>query len=166
MLAKKSSFSHYAIKILIFGFVILFHITGNINISIKTASPFLFIPLLIAFCMFSSPLKSAFIGIVLGAAADCIKPGCYCFNTIFFFLLAVAVCLCANSLVNKNIHSAIALSLIGCVLFFLTFWLFFSAFSNPYKTAISILLQHSLPSAIYSAIFIFPFYYIFKYLNK
>ena len=166
MLAKKSSFLHYATNILVFGIIILFHITGNINISIKTASPLLFLPLIIAFCMFSSPSKSAFVGIILGAALDCIKPGCYCFNTIFFFLLAVAVCLCANSLVNKNIRSAIALSLIGCILFFFTFWLFFSAFSNTYKTAISVLLQHSLPSAIYSAIFIFPFYYIFKYLNK
>ena len=153
-------------NIFIFFVVIIFQISGAVDISIKTATPILLLPLLTAYAVFNPLTYCAIAGLVAGACLDSIANGAYCFNTIALFLLSVAVSLAANNLFNKNIRAATALSFITSGLYYLLLWLFFYAWNMPEGDSMRFLLSYALPSAVYTAIFIFPFYFIFKAFEK
>ncbi len=166
MTGKKRNLYVLAANIFIFFFVIMFQISGAVDISIKTATPLVILPLLTAYAIFYSLPSCAVAGIVAGACLDGITNGAYCFNTITLFLISVAVCLAANNLFNKNIQSAVALSLITSAVYYLLLWQFFYAWGVPVEQSLRYLLSYALPSAVYTALFIFPFYFIFKFFEK
>ncbi len=153
------------VNILLFAVVILFHISDIADISIKTASPLLILPLLSAFSIFSSPSKSVLAGFIAGASLDavCAKFG---FNTVCLMLISLAVCLAANNLFNKNIRAAVVISLISASLYFICLWVTFHLFGATIEDSLGYLLKYGFPSAIYSAVFIFPFFYIYRYLEN
>lgn len=151
---------------LILFFTILFTVSGVIDISIKNATPLALISLVSAFSIFNSVGKCAAVGFITGACLDSVQVGSYCFNTIIFMVLAVVVFLISNNLFNKNIQSAVALSLIMSVLYFGLKWVFFFAFGSSLQDSMTYLLSYALPSAVYSAAFIFPFYYLYRFFDK
>lgn len=152
--------------ILLFFFAILFQITGIPDITIKTATPLLLVPMITAFSVYSSLPAAAVTGFVTGACLDGMASGTYCFNTIVLMLTGVAVYLTANNLFNKNVQSATALSLITAGIYFSLKWLVFYAFGVSVQDSMEYLLSFALPSALYTSLFIFPFYYLFRYFNK
>lgn len=166
MTGKKRNLYVSAANIFIFFFVIVFQISGAVDISIKTATPQILLPLLTAYAVFYPLPSCAVAGIVAGACLDGIVNGAYCFNTIVLFLISAAVCLAANNLFNKNIQSAVALSLITAAIYYLLQWQFFYAWGVPVGDSLGYLLSYALPSALYTAVFIFPFYFIFKFFEK
>ena len=166
MTGKKQNFLVLAANILIFFFVIVFQVSGAVDISIKTATPLVILPLITAYAVFGSLPACAVAGIIAGACLDGVANGAYCFNTITLFLISVAVCLAANNLFNKNIQSAVALSLITSAVYFLLLWQFFYAWGVPVKDSLGFLLSYAMPSTLYTALFIFPFYFIFKFFEK
>lgn len=163
---KKNKWLLIFANILIFLFVILFTISGVVDISIKHATPLILIPLVTAFSIFNSVEKSAFAGLVVGACLDSVQIGAYCFNTIAFLILAVTVYLISNNLFNKNIQSAITLSLIVSLLYFLTKWGIYFTVGLSMEDSATYLLSYALPSAVYSAVFIIPFYYLYRHFEK
>lgn len=166
MLYKKSHPFINLLTLLIFFSIIILDSAKNFNISIKTATPFLLLPMLLAFSVFSGTSKSAVLGLILGAAADSVAGGSYCFNTIILLVMGTAACLCANNLFNKNIRATIVLSFVFSVIYYFAQWITFHAFGRTSKEALEYLFSFSLPSAIYTSLFIIPFYLIFRYFNK
>jgi len=162
---KKNKGLLISANILLFFFVIIFTVSGVVNISIKNATPLVLIPLVCAFSIFNSVGKSATAGFVVGACLDSMQVGTYCFNTIAFLLMAVLVYLIANNLFNKNIQSAVTLSLIMSLMYFGAKWLIFFFFGLSAKDSMTYLLSYAFPSAMYSAVFIFPLFYLYRYFD-
>lgn len=166
MLYKKSHPFITLFTVLIFFSVIILDSTKGFDISIKTAAPFLLLPMLLAFAVFGSTSKSAVLGLVLGACADSVASGSYCFNTIVLLIIGTAACLCANNLFNKNIRATVVLSFIFSIIYYFAQWVIFHAIGHTSKAALEYLFSFSLPSAMYTSIFILPFYFIFRYFDK
>ena len=154
------------LNILIFFFTLLFSNTNILTFSIKTASPLLILPLLTAFAIYHSPLSSALTGLVCGIFMDTVAADSYCFNAILLLVIGGFASFAANNLFNKNIQSAVVLSLINCVFYFVLLWLFFHTNNVSITDSAIYLLRYSLPSAVLSAIFILPLYYVYKHFNK
>ena len=154
------------LNILFFFVVILFHYTNAFNLKIYTATPMLVLPLLVAFSLFSSVSKAAAVGLFSGIFMDSVASGSRSFNALILMLIAAFVCVASNNLFNKNIQSAVVLSLICCIFYFVVYWIVFHTFSKELESSLAYLLKYALPSAVYSAAFIFPFYYIYKHFNK
>ena len=158
---------NYFLKILnffVFFILIIFETSGAVDISIKTAVPFILIPLLTAYSEFSTLSKSALAGFLTGASVDCVSADTFVFNTLVLMLLAVFVNLAANNLFNKNIFSALVMSLITAALYFVLMWAVFYLFSSTVEQSLTYLLGHALPSALYTSVFIVPFYYLYRYM--
>lgn len=166
MLAKKHHPWIFIANVLIFFTLILIHTSEFIDISIKTATPLLLLPLLTAFSVFAPIGSAAAAGFVSGAFLDSVAGSTYCFNTIVFMLIGVFVSLVANNLFNKNIFAAAVLSLITSGAYYLLLWLCFHCIGASAENSIGYLLRYALPSAVYTAVFIFPFYFLYKYFNK
>lgn len=154
------------LSFLIFFIVFLLHYSADIDISIKNASPLAVLPLLCAYSMFAQPSAAAAAGLVLGIAMDGVSMGTYCFNAIILMLSAALVSALAANLLNKNIRSAVLLSVLVSLFYYFMRWLVFYAFAEGTRGNLTYLLSFAFPSALYTAAFIFPFYFIYRYLNK
>lgn len=151
---------------LLFSVVYLLHTSPYINLSISTATPMLFLPLITAIAIFSTFWGGVCAGLAAGVLLDSVSTSFHCFNTIIFLVIAVSVWLLANNLFNKNIGAAFTLALISAALYKLLWWLFNYFFVLDIKESFALLLQYALPSAFYSAVFIVPLFYIYRWLNK
>lgn len=165
MLARKRHPFVFLLNFLIFALAVIFHPAEG-YIAIKTATPMLILPILCAFSVFGSVYTCAVAGFLAGVCFDAVTSGAYCFNTIAFIVLAVAVNLCSNNLFNKNIRSVTLLSLLSAVLYFVLKWIVFYAIGVGIADSLFYLLKYALPSAVYSAIFIFPFFFIYRKFDK
>ncbi len=166
MLKKRTSPIKIVLNIVIFFLVIILHTSEALDISIKTATPFLLLPLITAFSFFN-PLGACVIaGILSGALIDSVSSGAYCYNTILITILACFVSLASDNLFNKNIQSAAVLSFIVSGVYYVFLWLLFHNFGSSLEDSVGYLLSYAFPSAVYSALFIFPFYYICRILSK
>lgn len=166
MLEKKRHPGIFILNVLIFFILIIFHTSELVDISIKTATPLLILPLLTAFSLFEPIGASAVAGFISGAFLDSVADGSYCFNTVVLMLIGTFVSLFANNLFNKNIFAAAVLSVITSVIYYLLLWLFFHCFGTTVHSSLGYLLSYAFPSAVYSAVFIFPFYFLYRHFNK
>lgn len=153
-------------NICLFFLIIIFTLSGVIDISIKNATPLVLLPLVTAFSIFNSAGKSAFAGFIVGACLDSVQTGAYCFNTITFLIIAVLVYLISNNLFNKNIQSAVAVSLIMSALYFVLKWALFFTAGHSAQDSLTYLLGYAFPSAVYSAVFILPLYYLYRFFDR
>lgn len=163
---KKHPLIAFLTVFVFFAVIILNFSDGFSIISIKTATPFIILPVLCAYSLFSDIKRAAFAGFITGACADSVTSGSYCFNTIALLIIGVGVCLAANNLFNKNIRAAAVLSLIVSVLYFGADWLIFHAIGFNMQHSLEFLFSFSLASAIYTSVFVIPFYFLFKHFDK
>ena len=157
---KKHPLIAFLTVFVFFAVIILNFSDGFSIISIKTATPFIILPVLCAYSLFSDIKRAAFAGFITGACADS------CFNTIALLIIGVGVCLAANNLFNKNIRAAAVLSLIVSVLYFGADWLIFHTIGFNMQHSLEFLFSFSLASAIYTSVFVIPFYFLFKHFDK
>ena len=155
-----------AFNIIIFFVFSLLHYSDFLNFEIFDAGLTLLIPLLVAFSLWHSPIACAMAGMLSGIIMDLSAHGTYCFNAIVFLLIGVFVSVTSNTLFNKNLPSAIVISLICSLVYYLLQWAIFHTFSEGVNHSLTFLLEISIPSAILTALFIFPFYYLYKYVEK
>lgn len=156
----------FAFNVIIFFLISLLHYSDFLDIKIFSAGTTLLIPLLVAFSLWHSPLAAAMAGALSGMIMDSSAHGSYCFNAIVLLLIGTFVAVTSNTLFNKNLPSAIVLSLICSAIYYVLQWAIFHTFSEGINHGLAFLLQISLPSAILTALFIFPFYYLYKYIEK
>ena len=153
------------INFMLFFFAFIIHYTDSISISIKNAVPIIILPLLTAFAMFSSPAASAAVGLITGICMDGAASGALCFNAAVLMLAAALTSVCANNLFNRNVRSALLLSVIVTLVYFVLRWACFYAFSLSARDNLTYLLSYAFPSVIYTNIFVFPFYFLYKHFN-
>ena len=154
------------LNVLIFFISLLFYYTGILPLSIKGITPLLILPILTAFSIFNSPLVSAITGLLCGVFMDANTLDSYCFNAIMLVVLGAFVSVASNNLFNKNIFSAMVLSLITAIFYFVLQWAVFEINNITTKDSLIYLLKYALPTAVYSAVFIIPFYYLYRYFER
>lgn len=165
MTTKKNGLLKFIITISLFFTVTLCHTSEIIDISIKNATPMLLLSLITAFSFFSQLHSCVIMGLISGALIDSVAQKGYCFNTILFLIIAVAVNVMANTLFNKNIFAAFALSLLVCAAYYIALWICFHLIKHTMEDSLIYLFSYALPSAVYSSAFILPFYSLYKFLN-
>lgn len=166
MQAKKRHPVIGIITFFLFFTVLIFHSVGTVDISIKNAVPLVIIPLLTAFSMYNSVTVSTVVGLLVGIFMDGTASGTLCFNAIFFVLAAAFVSVLSENLFNRNIRSALLLSFLVSLSYYLLRWVFFCVIGASAHDNLTYLLRYAFPSIVYTNIFIFPFYFLFKYFNK
>ena len=166
MFKDKMSVAIKIINFFLFFFCLVFYCSGTFDISIKNATPFTVLPLLVAFSIFSTPLKSAVVGLICGIFVDSVANKSFSFNALILMLIAFFVCVTANNLFNQNIRAVAVISLLSSIIYFVLNWAVFYAFTSTVSDSTTYFLRYSLPSAIYTAILIFPFFYLYKYFEK
>ena len=162
---EKRSVKTAVISFFLFSLLFLLHYSDVISISIKTATPIILLPLLCAFSIFSPPAAAAATGLVLGVCMDSAASGTLCFNAIVLMLSAALVSASSSRLFNRNLRSAVLLSFLLTLFYFVLRWLIFYAFTVSAQDNLTYLLHYAFPSVIYTNVFIFPFYFLYKKLG-
>lgn len=156
----------FLINILIFFTVILLHYTDLCSINIGRATLLLILPLMTAFSLFHSPIACALTGLFAGIFMDACTIGSYCFNAIILLCIGTFVSVSSNNLFNKNLPSAMVLSLITSAVYFIMQWIVFHTDNVTLDDSLIYLLRYAFPSAVLSAVFIIPLYYLYKHFHK
>lgn len=154
------------INILIFFVSMLFYYTGILPLTIKGITPLLILPILTAFSIFNSPVVCAVVGLLCGVFMDANALDSYCFNAIVLVIIGTFVAVSSNNLFNKNIFSAMVLSLITAAFYFILQWAVFETNNITIEDSLIYLLKYALPTSVYSAVFIIPFYYLYRYFER
>ncbi len=150
------------LNFIIFAILLLAHYSGAFQISAIRANPVTLIPFLVAFSFFNEEWASAFTGMAVGIFMDCSVTRFSFFNTVVIMLIGLFSSLIVRHLFNNNLRSAIALSLIATLFYFVLRWILFHAVGGSIEDSIFYLMYYALPSVIYTALFIIPFYYLQK----
>lgn len=148
------------IEFLIFAILLLLHYSNAFHITALRANPIALIPFLVTFAFYNEEWASAFSGMAVGFFMDAVSSKFSLFHTVIFFFIGLLSCLIVHHLFNNNIFSAIALSLIMTLLYFLFRWIFFHAVGDSIEDNVFYLMYYALPSVIYTNIFAVPFYYL------
>lgn len=148
------------LNFLIFAFLFILHYTKAFQIGNLKANPVSIIPFLVAFSMYNEEWAAAFTGMAIGIFMDSTSVAADGFHTLVLGIIGLTVAFIVHYLFNNNLRSAIALSLLASLFYFVLRWLFFHAIGGNIDDSIYYLMQYALPSVLYTSIFIFPFYYL------
>lgn len=166
MLKKKHHPFIALLYFLLFFLLLLLHYTDAVDLSIRHATPLLLLPLLVSYAMFSPTSSAAAAGLLTGICMDAAASRTLCFHAVFLLIAAVSVSVISNRLFNKNLVSALVLSLGIGLLYYVLRWCIFYAFHTTLRDNLLYLLEFAFPSVLYTQLFVFPFYFIARALNR
>ena len=160
---------HWGIKILCF---IMFFLSltlfggSGFSLALWGVSPILVLSLLTVYASHSSVTLTVTVSIICGIVTDSVSTEGYCFNTIAFLILGLLANLLVEHVFNRNLRATITLCLILTLVYYLAYWVVFSAFVLAASESMRYILQWCFPSAIYTALLTIPFYFIFEKFKK
>ena len=154
------------IEAMLFTVFFIIHYLNILQIKRFHANAFLLLPFFIAFCMFAQELTAAFTGLTLGIFMDAFSSGSSLYNTFFLFILGTAIAVLVRYLLNVNFRSALMLSIVSSLVYYLLRWFLYYAFNHTLSDSTAYIMQYALPSVIYTNLFIIPFYFLQKRLNS
>lgn len=152
-------------NVFIFFMVTIIYCSGAAPLKIGNAVPFTVLPLLVGYSMFSTPGKSAVAGLLCGICVDSVASKVFSFNAIILMLIAAFVCLFANNFFNKNIKSALVISILASVIYFGLNWALFYITQDVMDT-MAYFMRYALPSAVYTSVLVIPVFYLYRYFDK
>ena len=160
---------HWGIRILCF-VMFFFSLTlfggSGFSLTLWGISPILVLSLLTVFSSHSSVTATVIVSLVCGLVTDSVSTEGYCFNTIAFLILGLSANLLAEYIFNRNLKATVTLCFILTLIYYLAYWVIFSAFVLSSSESMRYLLQWCLPSALYTALLTIPFYFIFEKFRK
>ena len=143
----------------------LLRYSGVLILKIGQAAPVIILPLIVAIAIFFGELSGFTAGLFAGILMDTQVVGSSCFNVFALMLLGLISGLCSTYLLNKNLKSALCLSLCTSFIYFLFRYLVLFVFKGI-TFSFDYVISYFLPSVIYTSIFILPCYYFEKFLSK
>ncbi len=162
---EKSKIWIKAVNVIIFFVVTIIYCSAALPLTIGNATPFTVLPLLVGYAIFSTPAKSAIVGLLCGICVDSVASKAFSFNAITLMLIAMFVCLFANNFFNKNIKSALVISFLVSIIYFVLNWALFYI-TQDIKDSTAYLMSYALPSALYTAVLVAPAFYLYRYFDK
>jgi rod shape-determining protein MreD len=139
---------------------------SGFSLTLWGISPILVLSLLTVFSSHSSVTATVIVSLVCGIVTDSVSTEGYCFNTICFLILGLSANLLAEYVFNRNLKATVTLCFILTLIYYLAYWVIFSAFVLSSSESMRYLLQWCLPSALYTALLTIPFYFIFEKFRK
>lgn len=123
------------------------------------ATPLLLLPFLVTFSMYREELTAALAGLAVGILMDSISVGSLGFHTVFFFLVGFSVSFILHFYFNNNLQSALLLSILCSLIYYLARWLIFFLLRGRLEDGSFYLFRVALPSLIYTNLFTVPFFF-------
>lgn len=136
-----------------------------LTLKIGQASPITLIPFVIAVSIFWGSGYGAVAGFFSGVLMDGVLTDSSCFNTIALMFLGALCGVLSSHYLNKNIKSAICLSLGGVFAYlFLKLTIFYSF--KEISIGAEYFASYFIPTIFYTALFIIPFYFLERKLSN
>lgn len=148
------------LNFLSFAVLLLLHYSNAFHINAIRANPITLIPFLVAFAYFNEEWVSALTGMAVGIFMDSLAARFSFFHTVLLMFIGLSASLVAHHLFNNNLKSAIALSLIATLFYYILRWLFFYVVDASVDDSTFYIMYYAFPSVIYTNVFIIPFYYL------
>ncbi len=123
------------------------------------------IPFVICISMFNPKTAGMVYGLFAGMIMDVTWSKISGFNALCLFIICVVCSLLIRFLFNCRISSAMLLSGLACLVYFLVYWLCFCKFAGVEESAYCLFSRY-LPMALYTWAFTLPFYYFVEFLTK
>ncbi len=160
---------HFGIKFLCFiMFFLALTLFGGSGFSLTLwgVSPILVLSLLTVYSSHSSITLTVTVSLICGVVTDSVSTEGYCFNTIAFLILGLSANLLAEYVFNRNLKATITLCFVLTLIYYLAYWVIFSAFVLTTSESMRYIFQWCFPSAIYTALLAIPFYFIFEKFKR
>ena len=159
---RVNSFFLYAVlSLLFFGIFILSRIKG-FSLGIGFAVPIILVPAVVGVAMFFGEWFGFIFGLACGMALDSVTLYSNSLNTFLLMTVGVLVGIITSNYLNVNIFSALVVSFVSSLIYFLVKWFFLQYLLNK---SVLYLWMVSLPSFLYTAVFIVPLFYVFKFIH-
>lgn len=139
--------------------IFILQYSGLAPLTLYGMTAMLVVPSVVFCTMFMSEFPGAMLGLVFGVCLDTVSAKAVCFNAVFLLTVGCFAALLSKHLFHRNIFSALVMSAVVNLAYFVLKWIIFTAFSV--EGAFSLLLSHSLPSALYTTIISAPLYLVF-----
>ncbi|MBR6743554.1 MAG: rod shape-determining protein MreD [Clostridia bacterium] len=165
MKKNKKRFTVTYVNILLILLLYILRASGLLLLKIGDISPILLLPLVVSISLFFGEWNGAAAGFLVGLLMDTTTLGSSVFSCLCFMLIGLTCGVAANFYLNKNIKSALALSVCASFAYYLFKFLFLSIIAG---TGIDgqYFASFVLPSIAYTSIFIIPFYFLQKKLKE
>ncbi len=134
------------------------------TLKIGNALPMPIIAPIIAIGIYYGEWAGFWAGLITGVFVDAVSAKTVCFNTLFLLFAGLAAGLLIKYFLNRNILSALTLSLGFCLIYFALY--FILHYFTPTSQGFQYLLFYALPSAVYSAVFMLPVFYLGQLIKK
>ncbi len=155
----------FFINVILILFLFVLRYSGLATLAIGRAIPVTLVPFVTAVSLFYGEWKGAATGFFAGALMDGVMNGSSCFNTIALMLIGVIAGCLSSYYLNKNIRSALCLSLGASFVYLFARLLFFYTFKGI-SVNMDYFAAYFIPTVFYTALFIIPFFFLEKALKR
>lgn len=161
---NKKRFTVTYVNILLILFLYILRASGLLLLKIGDTSPFILLPLVVSISLFFGEWSGASAGFLVGLLMDSTTLGSSVFSCLSVMLIGLICGVAANFYLNKNIKSALALSVCASLAYYLCKFLFLSVLARKGVDG-QYFTSFLLPSVAYTSVFIIPFYFLQKKLK-
>ena len=144
--------------------IFILQYSGLTPLTLFGMTAMLVVPAVVFCSMFMTEFSGAMFGLVFGVCLDAVSARAVCFNALFLLAVGCLSALFSKHLFHRNLYSALMMSAVTSVLYFVIKWVVFTAFTTD--GAWTLLCSHSLPSAVYTAVVSVPLYFLFSAVFK
>lgn len=162
---RKKRFTITYLNLLLILLLFLLRASGLLTLKIGFISPIVLLPLVISISLFFGEWNGAAAGFLVGLLMDTTALGSSIFNSLCIMIIGLLSGIAANFYLNKNIKSALALSLGASFLYYLAKFFFIDILAEG-KVDGHYFASFLLPSVFYTAVFIVPFYFLQRKLKS
>lgn len=164
MKSSKKRFTIIYVNLFLILFLYILRASGLLLLQIGNISPIILLPLVISIAMFFGELSGAVSGFVVGLLMDTTSVGSSVFGCLSIMIIGLLCGIAAKFYLNKNIKSALALSVVSSFIYYLVKFLCLGLFSGKGVDG-QYFANFLLPAVFYTSVFIIPFYFLQKKLK-
>lgn len=165
MKSSRKRFTIIYINLFLILLLYILRVSGLLLLKIGNISPILLLPLVISIALFFGELNGAIAGFTVGLLMDTSTIGSSVFGCLCIMIIGFLCGIASKFYLNKNIKSALALSVSASFVYYLARFLCFGLFAGKGVDG-QYFADFILPGAIYTSLFIIPFYFLQKKLKE
>ena len=161
---KKKTILYGAYALLLF-IIFLIQYSGNMPLSLGSASFSPVLPTVIAAAILFKEWAGSLFGLALGIAMDIVTNGSYCFNAVALMAICCIVGVVISRIFLNNNMSSIVLMILGVFAYYLSKWFFLCLLTENTEPFLY-LWKITLPSALITTIFGIPWFFLLRFVAR